>query len=182
MAASAVLAAAAAGCGSVTPASTTGLPGRAVPPAILTHQPLCQAVREITSLTVIRVDSLPQNDLKFSVPSRSAAVSPQASRSVAAAACTLRVWPRGLTMNCPADWGVDYRLTFATRGWRFPTVVVDATGCESVSGAGLNRYDAGPSFWATLATAIGRPHAASGFAGCRATGGLRCPKNATYTA
>jgi len=184
-----VLATATAGCGSTTPASVTGLPSQITPPATVTHQPLCPAVRQITSLTVSRDDSLPGNHLRFSVPPRLTVTSPRAAQTVAAAVCGLPAWPGpkhgGLPVmvGCPADWGVSYRLTFATRDSRFPEVVAEVSGCQDVTGAGLNRWQGSrpqEPLWTALAKAAGVPE--SGFRGCRGGAGTSCPKNATYNA
>ena len=60
---------------------------------------------------------------------------PARARAVAAAVCGLPAMPR-VVMNCPADLGVSYRLSFAAGSRGFPVVTVSAGGCTGVAGAG----------------------------------------------
>ncbi len=56
---------------------------------------------------------------------------------------------------CPADLGITYHLTFSVAGRSFPTVIVDATGCQEVNGLGSTRWIARtPSFWRSLGKAM----------------------------
>jgi hypothetical protein len=174
--------AAAAGCGTVN-AGTPVAAQTTAPPAI--PATLCAAAGYVGSLTIARVDEFPSNHLRFTFPPRVTTTAPEA-QDVAKAVCGLPRMPRTM-FSCPMDWGVSYRLTFGagakpgviTR--RFPPVTVDATGCQTVSGAGPQRWLATtPGFWKVLGTAADVADPSSAFAGCRNQSGMTCPVNATY--
>ena len=132
------------GPGSAGPGST-GTPGAA----------LCSDQAAVTRLVVGRVSALPQNHLHFAFPAAITVASPGRARAVAAAVCGLPPMPR-VVMNCPADFGVSYRLSFAAGSTTFPVVTASAGGCSGVAGAGPVRSAArSPGFWAVLARAMG---------------------------
>jgi len=66
------------------------------------------------------------------------------------AVCGLPTMPR-VVMNCPADLGVSYRLSFGAGSASLPVVTASAGGCAGVAGAGPIR-SARP-----LARVLGRP-------------------------
>jgi hypothetical protein len=73
------------------------------------------------------------------------------ARALASAVCGLPAMPHGV-LSCPIDVGGGYRLTFTASGWTLRPVTVEATGCESVTGAGPAQADtarpgAGPTRW-----------------------------------
>ncbi len=104
---------------------------------------------------VSRVSALPQNHLHFAFPAAITVSSPARARAAAEAVCGLPPMPRAV-INCPADLGVSYRLSFAAGTTTFPVVTASAGGCAGVAGAGPVRSAArSPGFWAVLARAMG---------------------------
>ena len=156
----------AAGCGSqvATTASATqpASPRTASPGGINPGGPvstgsaaLCSKQAAVSRLVVSRVTTLPRNHLHFTFPAGVTVSSPERARAVAAMVCGLPPMAR-VVMNCPADWGVSYRLSFAAGSESFPVVTAGAGGCDVVSGAGPVRQTArAPRFWAVLAHAMG---------------------------
>lgn len=176
--------AAIAGCGAVS-ANTTTSPERHIQPPI--PGTLCAAAGYVDSLTISRVNEFPSNHIHFTFPP-TVTTSAQEARAVARAVCGLPRMSRGF-MSCPMDWGVSYRLDFGvsakpgTKVRHFPTVTVDATGCQQVTGAGPQRWLATtPRFWTVLGTAMGVADPRSAFPGCVHQPGMACPENATYNA
>ncbi len=116
---------------------------------------LCPDRAAVTRLVVSRVNALPQNHLHFAFPAAITVASPARARAVAAAVCGLPAMPR-VVMNCPADLGVSYRLSFAAGSTTFPVVTASAGGCSGVAGAGpVRSAGRSPGFWAVLARAMG---------------------------
>jgi hypothetical protein len=116
---------------------------------------LCSDPAAVTRLVVSRVSALPQNHLHFAFPAGVTVSSPARARAVAGAVCGLPAMPRG-PMNCPANWGLSYRLSFAAGTRSFPVVTAAAGGCGTVTGAGAVRWTArSPGFWTALAHAMG---------------------------
>jgi len=78
------------------------------------------------------------------------------SRALARAVCNLPRFPRG-SVNCPALFAAGiYQLTFTADGRQLPTVTIQETGCQAVTGAGVVRTAAGrPAFWALLTKTAG---------------------------
>ena len=156
----------AAGCGSQVatttsaahPASSrTASPGGVIPggPVSRGSAALCSKQAAVTRLVVSRVTTLPQNHLHFSFPAGVTVSRPERARAVAKMVCGLPPMAHGV-MNCPADWGVSYRLSFAADSGSFPVVTAGAGGCRVVSGAGpVRRTAGGPGFWTVLAHAMG---------------------------
>ena len=166
IAAAAAAATVAAGCGSqvatTTSATQPSSPRTAGPGGIDPGGPvstgsaaLCSKQAAVTRLVVSRVSALPQNHFHFSFPAGVTVSSPERARAVAAMVCGLPPMSHGV-MNCPADWGVSYRLSFAAGSESFPVVTAGAGGCGVVSGAGpVRRTAGGPGFWTVLAHAMG---------------------------
>ncbi len=156
----------AAGCGSqvatttsaAQPASSrTASPGGVNPggPVSWGGAALCSKQAAVTRLVVSRVTTLPQNHLHFAFPAGVTVSRPERARAVAKMVCGLPPMARG-AMNCPADWGVSYRLSFAAGPGSFPVVTAGAGGCGVVTGAGPARSTARvPGFWTVLAQAMG---------------------------
>jgi hypothetical protein len=116
---------------------------------------LCAQPDAVTRLVVSRVSALPQNHLHFAFPAGTTVSSPARARAVAEAVCGLPTMPR-VVMNCPADLGVSYRLSFAAGSASLPVVTASAGGCAGVAGAGpIRSADRSPGFWAVLAHAMG---------------------------
>ncbi|HTT54373.1 MAG TPA: hypothetical protein VMH35_23525 [Streptosporangiaceae bacterium] len=119
---------------------------------------LCAQVGTVTRLVVSRVTALPRNHLHFVMPAAVTIASPAAARGVARAICALPAVAHGAVMNCPADLGVSYRLSFAAGRAGFQVVTISAGGCGQVTGAGPGRQASSGAFWAGLARAMGDPH------------------------
>jgi hypothetical protein len=114
---------------------------------------LCAQAGSVTRLVIHRVNGLPRNHERFSFPARITVTSPGRAQSVARALCALPVMPSG-TYNCPADFAISYRLTFAARARQFAPVTAEISGCQEVSGLGATRWTArSPGFWRSLAQA-----------------------------
>jgi hypothetical protein len=167
IAAAAGAASVAAGCGSqvatTTSATQPASPRTASPGGIIIpggpvstgSAALCAKQAAVTRLVVSRVSALPQNHLHFTFPAGNTVSSPGRARAVAGMVCGLPAVPHG-AMNCPADWGVSYRLSFAAGSESFPLVTAGASGCGVVTGAGPVRWTARvPGFWTVLAHAMG---------------------------
>ena len=148
------LAVAAAGTAQAAP-RTVGAPLR---PALVSPT-LCSSFAQLDRLVVKRLDAFPQNHFHFSFPAVVTVSDPPLVQKAARAVCALPVMPR-TSMNCPADLGITYRLTFYTAAQPFPRVVVSATGCESVTGLLFTRWVARtPAFWPELGKTMGLKNA-----------------------
>jgi hypothetical protein len=119
---------------------------------------LCSSVSSVTKLVVTRVTALPQNHLHFTLPAGVTITDPATARRVARAVCALPATAHGVVMNCPADLGVSYRLSFAAGQVAFPVVTISAGGCAQVMGAGPARQATSAAFWTGLAQAMGIAH------------------------
>ena len=116
---------------------------------------LCKAIGQVDHLVVRRVDAFPQNDIHFSFPVVTVVTEVTSVSDVAKVVCSLPRMPSGV-MHCPADLGITYRLSFTAPGETFPTVVVSATGCETLRGIGPIRWAGNsPSFWRRLGEDMG---------------------------
>ena len=116
-----------------------------------------QVIGQVDRLVVRRVDVFPQNDIHFSFPAVTVVTEVASVTDVAKVVCSLPRMPTGV-MNCPVDLGITYRLSFTAPSGAFPTVVVSATGCETVLGIGPVRWVAdSPNFWRRLGKAMGLP-------------------------
>ena len=116
---------------------------------------VCAQAGSITRLVIHRVNGLPQNHERFSFPALITVTSARRAQSVAQALCALPLMPPG-TFSCPNDWGISYRLTFATTARRFAPVTAEISGCQVVHGLGAVRWTlTSPGFWRTLAQAAG---------------------------
>jgi len=118
------------------------------------------AVTKVTRVRVVRTPSLSQlgqtKPLRRQIPGLTVR-DPAAARRLAMAICALPALPRAV-FHCPAEVGGGYVLEFSSRGEQFHPVMVQASGCEHVTGggAGGTRWVARtPGFWATLAKLTG---------------------------
>ena len=130
---------------------------------------LCRSIGQVDRLVVRRVDELPQNRIHFSFPAVTVVREAASVQDVAKVVCALPRIPMGV-MSCVVDLGIYYRLSFTAADREFPTVVVDATGCQTVLGIGPTRWVAGsPNFWRRLGKAMGL--AAPAYETFKGTGG-----------
>ncbi len=155
-----------AACGS-SPAPTTApsasatasaTPSPSVSPgAAATEAVLCRDTKAVTGLEILRTHVARVPQLQNRVPNLVIVATPAEARAVARALCALPLFPRGVIMNCPALLeGTTYLLQFTADGRPLPDVTVEATGCETVTGVGPERWAArSPGFWRTLAVAAG---------------------------
>ncbi|WP_201732388.1 hypothetical protein [Acidithrix sp. C25] len=134
---------------------TTGTPQSPSQGPLASPSALCQSVAALDRLTVRRSDAFPQNHMRFSFPTNVAVSNAILVRNVARALCALPKMPSG-SINCPADFGITYRLAFFAGDREFPKVTIDSTGCASVKGIGAIRWvEQSPNFWHVLGVAMG---------------------------
>ena len=116
---------------------------------------LAQDISRLDRLVVTRTDAFPQNHVRFTFPATVTVTDSTAVQAVARALCALPKMPSDL-LGCPADFGITYHLVFSAGDRSFPSVSVDATGCETVRGLGTVRWlSTSPGFWHTLGVAMG---------------------------
>jgi hypothetical protein len=137
-----------AGCGHAAASGTTGGAGTAV----------CANAARVDRLTIDRLNPLHQN-LHLVAPAQITVTDARRAQAVARALCALPPVGHGV-YNCPADWGISYRLRFAAGQALFRPITVDATGCRTVTGLGPARLITGVfGFWTILGNAAGLSHA-----------------------
>jgi hypothetical protein len=143
------------GTGTTGPAGTAGTTPTTAAPAGAAGggAALCSAAAGVTRLVVSRVNTLPQNHQRFAFPAGVTVADPAQARAVAKALCALPPMRPG-PFSCPADMGVNYRLSFAAGQRSFPAVTAAASGCTIVTGIGTPRT-APAQFWTTLTHAMG---------------------------
>ena len=136
---------------------TTGAPRppTTVPTQTASASGICNAPDTLTGLSVSRTNAFPQNQISFVFPAHVTSTNAAAIAGVARAACQLGAFPPG-AMSCPAALGISYALVFRTGTVVFGTVTAEPTGCPTLTGLGPPRW-AGPSFWDSLAVALGLP-------------------------
>lgn len=122
--------------------------------APVSESPVCATIPHLDALVVHRDVRLPENRFGFSFPARVVVDHPGQVRSVAQALCSLSPMPAG-TLSCPADLGIEYVLYFSAPDRRFARVVVDASGCEGVSGVASTTLRATTALWDALGRALG---------------------------
>jgi hypothetical protein len=118
---------------------------------------LCADSNVISRLVIVRSRGMNRiQELHFPFPDQVIVTSPATARAVARAVCALPAMPGG-AVNCPAMLlGTSYQLTFTAAGARLPVVTAEATGCQTVTGAGPpRRASAAPGFWRALGNAMG---------------------------
>jgi len=140
-----------AACGSAVSGRDPGLSR----PVSAADSTLCGSVASLDRLVVERSDAFPQNHMRFTFPAEVTVTDATPVSAAARALCALPKMPSG-TFHCPADLGIVYHLAFSVGGRAFPTVEVEATGCQRVHGLGAVRWVArSPGFWPTLGRAMG---------------------------
>lgn len=155
LAASAVLVAACDGPGSSKAPAVPASPAS----RSLVGSRLCRQVPQLDGLLVRRTDAFPQNHLKFSFPPEARVTTADRAQAVARALCGLPRMPPG-TYHCPSDFGIVYHLSFLATKLTFPSVAVEAAGCQRVTGLGAARWVAhSPDFWPALGASLGLAHA-----------------------
>jgi hypothetical protein len=118
---------------------------------------LCASRGQLTALTVKRTGVLSQLRQEQTRLRAQSTVGADRARTVAASVCALPRSRKG-TLHCPADIGIDYKLSFTAGARHFRTVTAHMTGCQQVTGAGKPRTAQGrPSFWVTLARDVQLP-------------------------
>jgi hypothetical protein len=144
----------AAGTAGAAPAKGSGSPSATSAGTGPMQVPLCRDAAAVTSLQIVRIHGLRVPETQTSLPGQFAAIGPAGAQAVARTLCALPTTPHGL-LNCPAMFpGTSYQLRFTADGQRFPAVTIEATGCDTVTGAGQARR-ATSGFWRVLATAAG---------------------------
>jgi hypothetical protein len=116
---------------------------------------LCRDAATVTGLQIVH-EGIREPQLQIAFPGEVTVSSPAQARAVARALCALPAMPAGV-VNCPAMFaGTTYQLNFTLAGRRLPTVTIEATGCQTVTGVGpVRRADTSPGFWRVLATSAG---------------------------
>jgi hypothetical protein len=117
---------------------------------------LCTVVNSVTSLRVSR--GIPLNPTTFTFPRLVLVKRATSTKAVATALCALPAGPTGV-VNCPADFGFDYRLSFTARGYNVADVQLDPTGCQWVKGIDPVRWvEQSPHFFRVLGAAMQLKH------------------------
>jgi hypothetical protein len=169
------------GATSPVPSTTPGSPGVTPPGGAAGSAALCQAAGTVTGLRIVRegtVRPVPASSQAV-IPNEVTVSRPAEVRAVARALCALPVMPKAV-FSCPAGWnGTTYKLYFTASGRSLPTVEVEATACETISGVGPVRWAPDrPGFWRVLATAVGvNPPGQSAFSGVQS--GTTCQPPST---
>src|SRR6266702_727242 len=133
-------------------------PGQAAAPMAV--RSVCADPAAVMSVRVVRLPSRSQLGQTKPVPKKlpSIVIRDRAkARGLARLVCGLPKLPRGV-YACPVDIGGGYQLIFAAAGRPLPAVTVRASGCESVTGAGLagaRWAGKSPRFWPRLARLTG---------------------------
>lgn len=113
---------------------------------------LCTVVNSVTSLRVSR--GIPLNPTTFTFPRLVLVKNSASTKAVAVALCALPAGPTG-AINCPADFGFDYRLSFTALGYDVADVQLDPTGCQWVKGIDPMRWvEQSPHFYRILGAAM----------------------------
>jgi hypothetical protein len=114
---------------------------------------LCDVLPQVDQLIVTR--HAPGSHFRFAFPARVTATNASLVRRVAVAACALPTAPKG--EHCAAEIAVSYTLNFVVDR---DFIVVNPTGCETVSGLGPVRTTAEHhTFFRLLGAAMGLKHA-----------------------
>jgi hypothetical protein len=143
------------GTAGAAPAGASGSPAAATTGSGTAQVALCRDAAAVTGLRIVRLDGIRVPEAQPAFPSRATVISPAHARAVARALCALPATPHGI-FNCPALFpGTSYQLHFTADGQALPVVTIQATGCETVTGAGQPRRAISAGFWRVLATAAG---------------------------
>jgi hypothetical protein len=110
-----------------------------------------------TSLHVLRTSAFPQNHIP---PFEATTRDPAKVRQFYQTLLALPTPPSG-PINCPADFGVAYQLTFNSGTTVSSRATVDASGCGFVKIDGTTRgWVRSDTFWQQLADTLGVPESA----------------------
>ena len=128
---------------------------------------LCQVLPRVDRLIVTRKVS--GNQFHFTFPAVETVTNAAAARRIASVACGLPSAPNGV-QACPVEFSIWYHLDFAVRGEKGmggESIVVNPTGCQTVTGLGAVRTTARrQNFYRLLGNALGLRNAGrSTFAG-----------------
>ncbi len=121
---------------------------------------LCADPAAVTQLRVVRTPSLSQLGQTRPMRRQSPGVmvrDPAAARTLATAVCGLPAMPHSV-LQCPMDVGGGYVLEFMSGPRQFHPVIVQASGCEDVTGfgaGGARSVAKTPQFWTLLAQLTG---------------------------
>jgi hypothetical protein len=120
--------------------------------ASVTSVKICGVEGRVTAFGILRGSV--RNPTTFSFPKSVYVNNATSSRSVARALCALPE-PSAGVLNCPSDQGPNYTLTFVAPGYQMTKVVVDPTGCGTVTGMTTDRtVSRSPGFWPILGAAM----------------------------
>jgi len=115
----------------------------------MAHGSVCEDLAAVGVVRVARIPSLSQlgqsKPLPRTVP-RITVRDRAKARALARAVCGLPAMPHGV-LSCPMNVGGGYQLVFIASGRTLHPVTVEATGCESVTGAGAAHTGAAPTRW-----------------------------------
>ena len=116
---------------------------------------LCRSIPNLSTLTVVRTDSLPQNHLQFTFPANVTVSNQTQVQGVARALCALPVGPLHKTLSCTTNAGTRYHLTFSSSDQAFPVMTLGSP-CGFVQGLTKGQWTRqSPGIWRTLGTAMG---------------------------
>jgi hypothetical protein len=155
-----------AACGSIQASGSSGAAGASPGPSSsasagtpAAQAALCQEAGSVTSMEIVRTAGarIPQ-EMQNAMPDRLTVSQPASAQQVARALCDLPKMPKG-PVHCPALFiGTTYHLIFTANGRQLPTVTIEATGCQTVTGVGaVRRASTSPAFWRVLDLAAGKP-------------------------
>lgn len=124
--------------------------------SVTSEPPLCRSVSSLDTLNVTRTDALPQNHMRFTFPAQVTVSNQTQVQTIARALCALPQRKSHVSINCPADFGIRYSLTFFGNGKAFPEIRLDPSGCSFVQGLKKDQWvEQSPGFWHTLGAAMG---------------------------
>jgi hypothetical protein len=98
----------------------------------------CADQGTVSAVRVARIPALSQLGQSKPLPRvvpRITVRDPAKARALARAVCGLPAMPHGV-LSCPIDVGGGYQLVFTAAGRTLHPVTVEATGCQTVTGAG----------------------------------------------
>lgn len=115
---------------------------------------LCRSISRLSTLTVVRTDSLPQNHLQFTFPAKVTVSNQTQVQTAAKALCALPVAPHK-TLSCTSNAGIRYVLTFSNSDQVFPVVTLGRP-CGLIKGLIQGQWTGqSPGIWSTLGAAMG---------------------------
>jgi len=130
---------------------STGRPAAAA----VANGPVCRSPGAVSVVRVTRIPSLSQLEQSKPLPRVAPRITlrdPGKAHALARAICGLPAMPHGI-ISCPMDTGGGYRLVFIAAGRTLHPVTVEATGCQTVTGAGSAPASTAPASTAPASTA-----------------------------